>query len=309
MDVKNLVMAVVGMVLAAVMIGGALLPAVESTMTKTDTFVNDGYYTLDYNIDNVIEWEQSSQFDLIVNGNVYDLRQLAGYGKDFSIIASTDLFVRATITDSYVRFASFSGEKGFWDTDSATAGNYARWEIDNGIITATYSKNSTPGEVVYRQNEKIYTLNATGTGSHVMKKSDESAYIKTDSSIVILAGLTRVGETADVGIFADGTYDNLNFTLFNAPTYSPVISDVTPTYEVGQNHRNLILLEKYNFNITITGGIVKDAQYDYFIVPTEITADNLNSPNKTISAMFGVLPIVAIAGLIMAGIYVFISRK
>lgn len=291
----------VGIAVSMIVLGSVLAPVINDVVAESDTFINEGYYTLDYNVDKTIEWNQSAPYDLVVNGSVYDLKQLAGYGKNFSVIATTDLFVRATITDTYVRFASYSGQKGFWETNSTNTGDFARWTIDDGVISVTYSSNSTAGEVEYAQNEKIYSLNATGNGTHVMKKSSDSAYINSDSSVVILAGITRVGESADVGIFADGTYDDLNFTVFNAPTVNPVISNVSPTFENAQNHKNLILLEKYNFNITITGDIVKEATYDYFVVPVEVSALRTDPIDRGAAGIFvAIIPLMIVALLMMA---------
>lgn len=293
MDIKNLIMGVIALSLGAVMIAGALLPAVASASDDQHEYYNNavGQYskivsdevTLEY-VANVSEFT----YTFSVNG-VIQTTQPAYNDVLFATSAAMLKVAKATgsLSSYLIWYTEESGSRRIDAPTNVTAtltptnisftvtpvnGNVESFTIpiDWGfyaVTTGEYRAVWDPYDVKINDIDQVYSVNWAATTNKFFSANGEDVYydgqmIKADYD------LTPVSSVVDVFNLKSGdftvTVDN------NGESYT-----ITP------------------FNV---------------IVPVEIIGDK-SGYSDVISSMFAVLPIVVVAGLVMAGIYVFISRK
>ena len=299
MNVKNLVLAVVGMVLAAVMIGGALLPAVGSVLDDERTIVNNAIYSSNYAIiEDPIKDDLSLDMSYtygnttaIVNEETIPIGQYNSF-----LVLSDVCLVQVGLADGNNRVA------GVGDTSITIIDN--TYTSVNVIVTGSTISVKVNGTnpiektytnakwIAYADNDGNYKLmnRGNGGGTDTVYVNDISQiYGATTISVNNLGWASFKGDTLTVG---DTTY-KMSLTS-QSTSYTDVISFINGDgYHVDPN-------EFTNTN----GSLV--VPY-YFLIPDKIIGHT--EQQAVISALFNVVPLVAIAGLVMAGIYVFISRK
>lgn len=304
MKTNNIIVGIIGIMICAIMIGGAFLPAVNSVTKTYDTFDNTKNALYEMNaVDN------DSNYTFIWYADTPDIALVNG--ESVKLASGTIL---CSIGETSVRFVDGSSKKIqiFGTTD-----NYAVASTDAG---ATLTISITGGEYTYSSSgiaadfsvtEPIadgYVIVPKGAGSFVMKAPTQGAYVNQDSEIVGM-GVTIIGSSWNVGFSGVGTINGIEITQYSGGT-NYTIGPVTINYDAVNNYEDLYTITDYQFDVTNpTDSSVTHITYSYFIVPAKVTADLSNPVDEPIRAMLGVLPIVAIAGLVMAGIYVFISRK
>lgn len=311
MKINNIIVGVIGVMICAIMVGGSLLPVVSNVTATSDTYINEGYYTMDkLSSDDEITlyWIASVPNILKINGIDYDLSGLKEMSHGSSIFVNGNGVLRAFVGEDTFMFRSHQSDGYFSVNDSDTT-NYIDLTLTTTRMTGTISSGGTVSEKTVTYQGDVYILNPNGNGAYTMKYGNESAYVKADSPIC-LAGLTYY--TRDLGFILTGTVESLTPHMFYGPT-GTAASDITIHSNESKNHVNLYTIDKVTFTITSTSEdntpISTLATYSYFIVPTEVTADRTMPMDSTIANMVSILPIVAVAGLVMVGIYVFISRK
>lgn len=290
MDVKNLVMAVIGMVIAAVMVGGSLLPIVADVTADSDTYVNDGYFTLDkFTSEDTlnVSWNYSTPDLFIVNGEEVEFLG----DMDFSVILSKEFAVRQIAGG--IRLTYYGSGTAF--EANATNPNFTLTYTGGSCVASNGADTKTT------ETTELYCI--ANDGEFVMKKTTDGAYLNSDSEFFV-NGLTFFGtmglQTVMYGNWMDPTV-----------TYSRegiVASDITVNYTENETHTDLYVLDSFTFNATLND-VNKDVIYSYFVVPYEVTADRESPVTGPVDALFNVIPLITIAGLLMAGIYAFISRK
>lgn len=296
MDVKNLVMAVVGMVLAAVMIGGALLPSVASATETERTFSNSEeslfYMEKIENLTNYsFSWVHGSK-TIVVND---ETMTLPTNPNSYTLVCVTD--------DMAIRFVDNATAMQVIGETLATSGSTGIYvTVENGNLTlnngvATITKDNANGFVIMPT-----------PASHVMKSPNQSAYILTSSELLGM-GISSIEGVWNVGFSISGTINNLTVTQYSGTNAYDVKNITTSSSEV-RGFVDLINIESISFDVeNSTSSYSGSVLYNYFIVPTEVTAELVDKPTNTIISLFSVIPLVAVAGLVMVGIYVFISRK
>ncbi len=299
MDVKNLVMAVVGMVLAAVMIGGALLPAVGSagrididnevgTMSavnandthtfRYDTTANNGEWYVD---------------DVLQTDILHDT-------------LATNTFILSDTFTLYSDYASNTLGNSFFIFGDGTSFNYETSfseitiSIDNGVYTATIIKD---GNTITKTGPYSWCYYGDSDGDYrivtARNWTSQSIYFN-DPEDVLMSGAVW-GKGWYVGTITDLKYNGqpisnvrTNFEKLGEDVYKANVIRSAGTHFV-------------EFTVEIDG-VETDVTPNTYIVPKTVTGSQFGF-SPSVNAMFGVLPLVAIAGLVMAGIYVFITRK
>ena len=295
MDVKNLIMGVIALSLGAVMIGGAFLPIVAGITADSDTFVNDGYFDLKkYTSEDTLTatWNHSNPTELIVNGESVTIPIVDTGRSDYSIILSAGGAARIQATMQSVTFYG--------------AGTYVVANETNPEFTCTYeggTLTATNGVTTKSIPNVSEVMCIANDGQYVMKKAIDSVFLKGDSEI-FANGITYFGsQVLQFSIW--GTFDNPEYTEVSG---NYTVSDFTKVYTESRNHVGLYNLEKFTY-IASYDGNSKTVTYDTFVVTKQVTADRTDPLDRISASLFNVLPLVAIAGLILAGVYVFISRK
>lgn len=299
MDIKNLVMAVVGMVLAAVMVGGALLPAIGSAgkVSYTNdygsmanysdtnwsaTFSTDGT-TATWSVDGVDQTEfrmskagrvflvMSDEFTLFFDQNVSGGVPVGGisYKKNnVSIGVNNILSCDVSMTDGVITCTSIIG--GETSTPITTNSNWVFVAKDLGEYRSFNLSNFTSAKIYYTSINQIYGVNYVGTTGNVWFSFNGNNVKYGDTSLKMNITSEKIGENV----------------------YSSTVNTTSSDWQFTVDNNG----SDYSVNPYV------------WIVPYRVTgyADGFTI---SVNAMFGALPVVAIAGLVLAGIYVFISRK
>ena len=289
MDVKNLVMAVVGMVLAAVMIGGALLPAVSSAVDENTTKFNNP--TVEYMMLEDGESYTASivvtdgVFSVTINGEsytntVFDILHISDTSQiTFNAGANIKPIVVALIDGVPTRVA---------ECDSVTV-NAMDGNIDITVVkaneTTTYS--TTYEWLVHSDKDGDYGVIRSANGRTLYFNNVNQLYW---SKIESVTGGINYYTLQNGEIMVNGE------SLTNVEYSGNTVLDNVTSVLMSSGNSGFSYQEDGNSKVI-----------SWIIAPIEIIGHN--DEFVPVLAMFNVLPLIAIAGLVMAGIYVFISRK
>lgn len=305
MDVKNLVMAVVGMVLAVVMVGGAFLPSVASALVVSGDpveYTNTGNFIFREAQDgDVLEITRTIVGDVKTDNVTLNGVVVGGTTSNEwdNVLLSDGAYVRkvgtsgGTITNAYIMGDTVTPNPflGFSD------GGKVKVEFNNGTITG-YKSNESGEYIDYftASYTWAYVASPDGEGSHYVSENGQNsnAYVNIDSRVV-LCGEYSTGEldtmyyyhNGEMVVYSSGLTATLDKRL-------ELVEGTTDVYKI----RPLV---------TVTNGTITEVFEPYrYLVPLTVEG---HKDSGVIYSLMGVLPIVVVAGLIMAGIYVFISRK
>lgn len=295
MDIKNLVMAVVGMVLAAVMIGGAFIPAVagglvtagspiELENTKGNGLPNNyDAITGNYIIEIVINDDNT----FTINANGVDIPKTISYQ---TLVMSDVMTAEIVSSSSAIDVASIIlfGE---------TYNENIRITI-NSVGTHTITFNNGTYSVI--------------SGSNTYTGAFNWAYgIMTGGKYIIATTLSTwyVDSINDIVMCRNDTSGSLvcSYTFYNGDLWNNGGFEDTVNFETGIADGTTNIKQVTKFSITLSNGEISEDIPIQRALIKESVKGNANSGGAY--AMLSVLPLVAVAGLVMAGIYVFISRK
>lgn len=296
MKINSIIVGIIGVMICAIIVGGAFLPAVSSVTATSDTYINKGYFdmTVYDTEDNItITWSIDNPRQLIINNEVVNVPEIDNMLDVTNVVMSTQSATRLTHTSTSI---SFYGN-GTYVTGNKTNPSFTLTYV-GGVLTAT---NGTTTKEITGVAEIICIAN---DGPLTMKKYGQPVYVKDDSHIYA-NGITYFGSQAlQYSIW--GEFANITHSAISSGFE---VTDFVKNYTTSNNHVGLYLLDDFAFNASYNGETPKEVTYSTFAVTKEVIADRVAPMDRTLANMFSILPIVAIAGLIMAGIYVFINRK
>lgn len=302
MDIKGFPALIVGVVVALVL-AGAVLPVFAETTSATDTFMNDGLiYATNLDADTVatIVWDYAKPNILTVND--VDMTVPTGSLWPLTVAFTESYLVRLypETTGGYIQIIDV--ESGASQASAFVSGNTGMdITISGGTLTATVNNVS-----------KTFTGTAgliiSDKGDYVLKKSDDSAYIK-DDSIVYCAGYTWHGLDNSVNLVNIFTYsveDSVGIQGSYPPsfTYSETIDNPAVS-----SYINLYSFKSITMEIEDEDDNTGTAVYSQVFVPAEVSAEKVAHPDATLSTLLNILPLLAIAGLVTGAVVWFISRK
>lgn len=298
MNVNRIVMGAIGIMIAVVMIAGAFLPAVNSAMDNERTIVNNDISNSNYSIikdtadeTHTITWDVGST-NMIVDDNMSVV--VGPYNSYMVISDKIAVFVNRQTTISYMavpninqNFAedvtkitvNINGSSITLTTDGAVPVNVTVSDVswyalpdNNGTYKLAQQPNSDDGRVYYLNSlNQIYALiNINTNNTGVVSISD---------------GIATLPNGTKVNMFSDAVDDERYTDLISISRYKGFYLDTE--YLVNSDSSSI-------------------APY-FMLVPTKVIVHT--HEQASIQAMFSVLPIIGVAGLVIAGVYVFINRK
>lgn len=292
MDVKNLVMAVVGMVLAAVMIGGALLPAVASAIdTQQEKVNNNSLFYRNMTEEDIIFISDVSETGFTMNGEALDIP--SGWGSQQIITSDALVFSMDATKNSHVVHVLING---------------VAYQYNATLLNLTLSEDKIVGTITTETETINIDVPINWCFAYSNDKTDWVLYKAYDTSTIAINNVNQlysanwISTTSEFFAF-HGRDLKVNGVANNSLILNPILQD-------GYKDYSKIL---YSGTSTDCSFVVDNNGTDYTVHPYYIIAPKsisvVSESNALIVAMFEVLPIIVIAGLVMAGIYVFISRK
>lgn len=300
MDTKNYIGLLVGLMVSSLILV-AVVPIFTEVSATEDTFENDGYFHLTkYTADDsvTLEWDATAPDTFTINGE--ELTYHNGFGLTQSIVLGETLAAR--LNDNNTRISFYSG------------GNFVNTSETYPTLTITYS-----GGTVVATNEnttrtvsnvaELYVISEKG--DYVMKKATSPAYLNSGSEIIAdseiyASGLTYSGNN-NVFWHLEGTIDDMEYPNVFNENLTVTNESIHGTYD--RNHNDLYVLDNLTFTITNTSEVTFDVTASYFVVPSEVTAEKTYHGDTAFNSIIDILPMLAGVGLLMAGVYYFISRK
>ena len=305
MNTKQIVTGVVALVVAIVITVSCAIPVISDSTQAEDTFTNEGYarYTSIESTDDTeitIFWDHTDPKNVVVGTDKISFSECSNWT---SIVFGQDWTVRyATSSQNNDTNVQYIGPT---NSDYVAGGTTLGYDVtivlDSGTATITNgetTKTATYTTAYYPDNN----------GSMIMKKSDMSAYLLKDSSIVVANGNTTVGGVG-VGVYFTGTVDDgYNMSLYRN-TNDTEVSNVVSNYNDVSGYLDLIKLTDITFDMTPDGGTATQATYSYFLVPYEVTAERAIHPDSTLSTIINVIPVLLIVSIIIGAVALFISNR
>lgn len=283
MDVKNLVIGMVGIMICAVMVGGALLPTIASINDNSVTVYNNeqGQYSSIIGEDMTIE--VTDTYDLTVNDIPVEL-----------IIAE----IPAIVTDSFMVKIDTKYNGNYIAYYSESTGSVRKNNIES--MTITISDNNA--NIVVGTDDPVsipiswgYIASTTGDYRAVWTPFDVNI-----NDISQFYGANWIGITQKFAsyhgdkVLYNGNEINANYNL----TPNNRAEDVFSLKQGGT-------VNDYSFEID-ANGVPYTVNPFLCIVPASIEG---TTDGYQFASLFNVIPLITVAGVVMVGAYVFISRK
>lgn len=295
MKINNVILAVISVTVCVLMVGGALLPMFSSVTVTDRTFDNskDALFEME-NIEDIssytFRWDPGNNYCTINDTKLVFPTDVVSY----SVVCVTDdLILRYHRTANVIQVVG----------EVFPTGQYISIVIENNILTLS----NGAGTEIVKENPTGYVMVPDG-GHFVMKSPTQEAYIFDDTPILGM-GLTTIEGAWDVGFSIKGTIDNIAVTQFSGVT-TYTVSNIVTDYTVVDGYNNLNKIKAVTFDVAnATTEFTGSVDYNYFVVPISVTADLTEPMAEPLRAMFSIIPIMAVAGLVVTGVYVFISRK
>lgn len=287
----------VGVILA----GSLLMPVISDATTTERTFTNDGYYHMNLissaDSDVVLTWDHTDPYKITVGDVVVDLPK--SYVIPCTLVCSDDWGLRYLLSNGNVTvdLSVFAGPgDGTYDASTST-GNDMTITLSNG--TATFDNGSTPVTHAYSEAYAI----SNGDGEYVMKKTTDTAYLKSDSSIYGV-GRTYLNFSTpkSLNINVSGTIeDGATVTIFN-PLSGYSVSNIVVANSAVAGYNDLYTFTSVSFDVTDSTPTTLGAVYSQVIVPYEVTAELTNHLTPGEIALINIIPVMVIVALLMVAV-------
>lgn len=305
MDTKSITAVIIGLMVSGLILV-AFVPIFTEVTATEKTFTNEGYFTvskhLDTDDDVTIGWEHTAPNKVTVNDT--DVLLPTSNGAWTIVGTETTALVRYSISNSVTTVQIFGTSPQV--LCNTTNGYDCTIAITSTGVTLTSTADSGNTATASTTDPIWYVA---PSGGYVMKLADKVAYVNGDSEIYAM-GMSQIGGVGGKMMTVNGNIDDGFTAEVVYPTSGYTTGDVTATYSEVGNYLDLYALDKFQFDATETSTSTTTTQtYNYFIVPHEVTAELSVHGDDTFNTVINIIPLLAGVGLLMAGVYYFISRK
>ena len=296
MESKNLLTLAITLTVGIILAGSLLMPVISDATTTHKTFSNaeGGYFTMaldsEDSEDYTLSWAHATGGVLTINGEDFDAH--ATYGQaTISIVMGEDWIIRynsANDNFAYCQYFNGSTRIGAYDTTASF-----EMTASGGTASMTFTFNDSTTQSVTESYDKLYVINPDS--EYLMKKPTTKAYV-LGSTEIFAEGMTQGSGIGTQLIKIEGSIND-GFTV-TAQDSAVTISDITSTQTQVQGYVGLYQIEKIEFNITKNDSTVA-ATYNFFVVPTETSAELSNHMTSGEIAILNALPILIIVALVV----------
>lgn len=283
MNVNKIILGIISIMICAVMVGCVFVPSVANAIDDTKVVYNNS--SLNYAV-------------LKNDGNVTISFDETGYNVNGENVHTTT-YARLVVSDSLI--IGRSGETSFIDYYDGES-FYTHGQLVD--LTVTISSNTI--ELAYTYGEDTVTDSFEYDWLYYVANEGDYRVLQVDNSNQPTFYMNSINDVVALGWNSTSIYSlehgNVKINGDTRGSYtvnSQLVSGTTNVYtcKVTNTTSSDII-----FNID-------DQSYgvNAIVVPYKIVGDKTGF--ESYRAMLNVLPIIAIAGLIMVGIYIFINRK
>lgn len=292
MDTKKIVMGVISVAVAIIVLM-SMIPIFTDAGASEDTFKNEGYFY----VNKVTEGTTTISFDytnpsvLTVNDEEYTFE---GMPSDITVALTESSFLRFQPGTRCILYTSDSSYAG-----GTTSAKSLTISATDGTMTVNLT-GSDPATITYTD---LYVI--SDSGEYVMKKSNESAYVLSDT-VFFGAGRSTIGTSDSEFLMLSGTVeDGATFTTLRGSenTFTTPVIDATAI----AGHEDLYDLSKVTTTATNSTGS-SNLTYSYFIVPAEVTAERSVHASPVESTLIGLIPLLMMVGILLTAIGLFIAK-
>ena len=290
MEKTNLLTLVVTLTVGIILAGSLLMPVISDATTTHKEFTNEGYYEMTYDErDSVtVLWDYENPYQLTVNDEVVPIDQSNFSSSNRRSILMGDDFVLRTNGESAWKGVQFNAATGgtIWaQTSTSTSMEIVFSEGTYSLTAGTSTKTGT--------YTHLYTV--SNDGEFVMKYSNKTAYMLGDSEFIAMGTSTLNG--VDVGIKITGsieegatisTWKGDGYTFSNIEIHKTEVSGYKDLYQLSSITAD-VTYDEYTGEIT----------YNYFLVPTKLSAELSNHLDGGEIAILNALPVLIIVALVM----------
>lgn len=304
---NTLIAKIVGLVIALVVVGMVLVPFVTEATTTERTFENEGYFYLDKinstdETEHTIVWDVTDGKILTVDGVDMDITTwgLSNYQLITVFATETDLFRLGVISGSQaLAWVQVRGSTIAY----AGASTLFSATIGGGNVSVQIDDEASPRSLTYTD---AYII-SPDKADYVMKKSNESAYLKADS-VIYGMGQTQVTGTSGAVFKVEGTIEDVDVTSLVTTTPEITISDIEVSYSAVDGYIGLYAFSKVTF-VATAGTDTTNCTYSYVIVPASVTVELFQHASNIEITLYQMIPILVVLGLVVAIVGLFAYNR
>lgn len=308
---SKLTQAIIGIIVAVMVLGIVLVPVLSQATETEKTFENTGYYYMDKIASNdadayTIKWDATDAGTLIVNGK--DIH-VGDWGTTYGMT----LTIFATETDIF-RVGPAPGVQTLsWIQLRGSTINYAQASssfdatIQEGNISVQLDAEPTPRTLTYTE---AYMISADKS-DYVMKKMNESVYMLPDSPIFSMgySVISNGSGNDNVVLSVSGTIEGVEVDVIRSSGVNPItFSDFNISTTPVSNYVDLVKFDKITF-VATDNGADTDMTYSYVVVPAEITAELTEHPTPMMITLINIIPVFVVLAIILGVCGLFYYRK
>lgn len=293
---SKLTQAVVGIIVAVMVLGIVLVPVLSQATETEETITNSGYYRMNhYEIDTPVtfSWSYEKPNTVVTNGVEYEIPKTPDPGSTMTLIGDTNWAIRGAFNSSgEITQLNYIGSSG--SIIRATVANSSTVDLtmENGVMSGTVG-DSTLSDKAY---EQLYIVDKDG--SYIMKNKNESAYLKADSEFFAYGN--TIIDSSYLGLEINGSIeDGANVVIWRGENGftidTPVLNYTEPSKYVDTYELSTITLNATR----ISDETVTPITYSYFLVPYEITAELSDHPTSMMITLFNTIPVFIVLAIIL----------
>ena len=298
MDIKNYIFGAISIIIALVMVGGALLPAIDGSTAKIESYKNDGgqpYDTLQpgttYNF-------TGNKMTAIVDGSEWTIEYTPQSDENGNVALFTDNLIISVIGGGQ----TFAGYILYIINSEISYYKYTSINLTvNNDSTVTVNVTTNTSNTVTATVPYTYSYAAAQNGPYRYYNAPFDVLVEDANQII--GGWFRTEE----GIYFRSEGTKTDLINWEEQTVIPFEPTVTL-----KDDSNVDWLKHLTFDGYTISADRETVPVMYFIVvPSEFVKVHRAGllPDSPAATILGVLPIVVLAGLLLAAVYVFISRK
>lgn len=298
MDIKNYIFGAISIVIAIVMVGGALLPAIDGSTAKIESYKNDGGQIYDNLQPGTMYNFTGNKMTSIVDGSEWTIEYTQQSNENGNVALFTDNLIISVI----------GGGKGF--------SGYIEYIINSEIsyykytsINLTVNNDSTVTVNVTTDTSETVTATVPYTYSYAAAETGPYKYFNAPFDVLVEDANQIIGGwfRTDEGIYFKCDSTKTDLISWEEQTVIPFEPTVTLTDDSNVEWLKHITFDGY----TISADRETVPVLHFIVVPSEFVKVHRAGllPDSPAASILSALPIVVLAGLLLASVYVFISRK